>query len=122
MYAVTANTLGLMSRLADPSVGSAHQNLLIVMVFLAGTFLGLRLQTRAASTFLGCRTKLMTSASGSVHHGLVFASTPKRTKGAAIKGWKLQERINDKSRAELARFLAEAQRQSSEAPCVMGGK
>lgn len=51
----------------------------------------------------------MTSASGYVQHGLVLASTPEGTKGAAIKGWKLQERINEKSRAEIARFLAEAQ-------------
>jgi len=61
----------------------------------------------------------MTSASGSVQHGLEFASTPKRTKGAAIKGWKLQERINDKSRAEIARFLAEAERRAD--PATRGG-
>lgn len=97
------------------SVVLAHQSLFIVMVFLAGTFQWLRLQTRAASTFLGCGTKLMTSASGSLRHGLVLASTPKGTKGAAIKGCKLQERINDKSRAEIARFLVEAQRRADAA-------
>lgn len=111
-----------MGRLADMSVVLAPQSLFIVMVFLAGTFLGLRLQTRAASTFLGCRTKLMTSASGSVQQGVMLGSTPKGTKAAALKGWKLQECINDKSLAEVAQFLAETQRRSSEAPSIIGGK
>jgi hypothetical protein len=101
-----------MSRLADMSVVLAHQSLFIVMVFLAGTSQGLRLQTRAVSTFLECRTKLMTSVSGSVQCALVLACTPKGTKGAALKGGKLQERINDKSLAEIARFFAEAQRRA----------
>lgn len=64
----------------------------------------------------------MTSASGSVQHGLVLASTPKGTKWAALKGWKLQECINDKSLAEIAQFLAKAQQRSSEASCIMGRK
>lgn len=104
-----------MSRLADTSVVLDHQSLFIVMVVLALTFQLLRLQTRAASTFLGCRTKLMTSASDPVQHGLMLASTPKGMKGAAIKGWKLQDRVNDKSLAEIARFLAEAQRRADAA-------
>ncbi len=57
----------------------------------------------------------MTSVSGSVQCALVLACTPKGTKGAALKGWKLQERINDKSLAEIARFLAEAQRRADAA-------
>lgn len=61
----------------------------------------------------------MTSPSGSLQHRLVLASTPKGTKGAAIKGWKLQERIDDKSLADIARFLAEAERRAD--PATRGG-
>jgi len=64
----------------------------------------------------------MTSASGSVQHVLVIAATPRGTKGAAIKGWKLQERIDDKSLAEIARFLAEAQCRADAAPAIRGGQ
>lgn len=96
-----------------------HQSLFMVMVVLAGTFQGFRLQTRAASTSLGCRTKLMYSASGSVQHGRMLAPAPNGTMGAAKKSWKLQECINDKSLAEIAQFLAEAERRVD--PAIRGG-
>jgi hypothetical protein len=56
-----------------------------------------------------------------VQGGLVLASAPKGTKRAAIKGWKLQEHINEKSLAEIAQFLAEAQRRVDAAPAIRGG-